>query len=271
MKIYSKYTDYYDNIGFNTSEDRVWERKREYVKLNIRNKFVQSYTKTILTQETDKFLSTMYDEKPRITIVKNNTRYTSYEDSRDYTIVIGFCGKLYLGMVHHRKTKSSYYPNDHYATYIDFDTYVSEYEKSGNDGKLVIDKEDSWFVHNMFNKKSVNDWNNKYHSFKGLENIFIELNTPIFILKPENSSVGLDNVASVGSHLIINPCLKEYKLQSIFDPYTAHQEVDMFLNNVLLNIENNDIKRTDDLIRDSKGMDKFSFKQCGPKERKRKK
>ena len=68
----------------------------------------------------------------------------------------------------------------------------------------------------------------------------------------------------------INPRFADYKLQSVFDPWTAYQEIDMYLNNQLaVNMEPT-LERSQELIRDSKGFDDWSFKQKGPKARKRK-
>jgi hypothetical protein len=90
--------------------------------------------------------------------------------------------------------------------------------------------------------------------------IFINQKTPVFLLYRENREFWFDR----------SPILKDFGIQSIVDPWTAYQEIDRFLGNDLVNIDNKEFQMSDELKRDSKGMDDWSFKQMGPKKRKRK-
>lgn len=113
---------------------------------------------------------------------------------------------------------------------------------------------------NPFTVQGFSDWS-RTHNTTSVTDIFIEFDTPIFILRRKPLA---------GNHeLLINPCLQDFGAQSIFDPWTAYQEIDMFLGNVLTNRENSSIVRSEELIRDSKGFDEWSFKQRGSKKRKR--
>ena len=73
------------------------------------------------------------------------------------------------------------------------------------------------------------------------------------------------------TNFVVNPCMADYKLQNVFHPYEAHQAVDMFLGNELVMCTLKDFNMSDELMRDSKGMDKWSFRQKGPKKRKQRK
>ena len=275
MKIFSNFKDYYDNIGFNTNEDRVWERYTQYFKFNFfkndlyKNAYQNETPFNILTENIKELLFNAVIEKPVISTKRNFFNSISFSESSDYCIILGFCGKLYCCMVHHRSDFGHSPANQLHSTHISFNSYVNEYNKSGNKDKLVLNKENFWSSSTPFTENGINDWNKKFNNQKYLDKLFIEFNSPIFIVKPTNSSV-VFNDKSKGYNLIVNPCLADYKIQKLFDPYTAHQEVDMYLNNVLLNIENSNIIRTDELIRDSKGFNEWSFRQQGSKKKKRK-
>lgn len=66
-----------------------------------------------------------------------------------------------------------------------------------------------------------------------------------------------------------NPILRTLNFQRVVDPYTAFQEISMFLGGVLGNIERDTVKITDDkILRDSKGFDDQSFKTGSPGKKK---
>ena len=58
-----------------------------------------------------------------------------------------------------------------------------------------------------------------------------------------------------------NPILKDYGIQKIIDPFTIYQEIKFFLSNDLVEDPMKDFQITDDLKRDSKGFDKWSFRR----------
>lgn len=68
----------------------------------------------------------------------------------------------------------------------------------------------------------------------------------------------------------INPNLGRIGFQKLVDPYTAHQEIEMFLSSTLATEKNPIPKRTQELIRDAHGFDKNSFRNTKPDRRKRK-
>jgi hypothetical protein len=80
---------------------------------------------------------------------------------------------------------------------------------------------------------------------------FIAVHSPIF------------NISRVGgtTFIIVNPILKGLNFASQVDPFTAYQEIEMYIGNELAVQMDPNVKRTDDEIRDSKGMDKWSFRK----------
>jgi hypothetical protein len=70
------------------------------------------------------------------------------------------------------------------------------------------------------------------------------------------------------SKVIVNPCLKEYGFQKFMDPYTAFQEISMFMSGVLTNNPEPPNTQTDKAKVTSHGFDpKYGFR-TPPKENK---
>ena len=72
----------------------------------------------------------------------------------------------------------------------------------------------------------------------------------------------------VSEGLIINPVLKELGFQRAVDPYTAFQEISMYMGGVLGRPEMVHDPIPNDAMRDMKGFDEFSFKQQSPGQKK---
>lgn len=157
------------------------------------------------------------------------------------TAILGFCGKVYIINSHEYNLKYKSYINN-------------------------LSKKDF----NFWNYPKYIEWIQKYNN-KDLTNIFLEIKSPIFIIKrPYCYCHIVESRSAYGYDFLVNPCLLDFGIQSCFGPVEAYQEIDMFIGNVLTNTTTKDINRSDDLIRDSKGFDKYSFKQRCPKKRKQK-
>ena len=68
----------------------------------------------------------------------------------------------------------------------------------------------------------------------------------------------------------VNARLADFEFQSVVDPYTAFQELSMYLGGVLGRPEMEHAPIPDDAMRDMKGFDEQSFKQIAPGDKKRK-
>lgn len=62
----------------------------------------------------------------------------------------------------------------------------------------------------------------------------------------------------------LNPCLKDLGFPKWMDPFTAYQELDMYLGNQLAQQQERGPTGSDEIIRDSKGFDDKSFKTTSP-------
>ena len=262
MRIISNFRDYYDNTGYYGSDDRVWVRKRQEHQLkHIPHRFamVDHSPTNHFDIKTNKVLSDALYDIPNIR--QRWIRYSSIEIN-DFIIVVGFCGKLYPIITHWREEEIS--GSYIHSTYSDVDAYLSMIDDF-YDGKVIISDTSSFNSNFAFTRRGIDDWIEKYNERINLQEIFIDLNTPLFILQRHNG-IGVSGKIN----LVINPCMMDYNLMSQFHPFTVHQEIDMYLGNDLAMCPLNDFEMSDELIRDSKGMDKWSFRQKGPKKRKMK-
>lgn len=90
---------------------------------------------------------------------------------------------------------------------------------------------------------------------------FIKHKTPIIIY---DQTKDYGDRTKLNKSTIVNPKLKEYGFAHLVDPYTAFQEIEMFLGNMAQ--EGKPIPRPDDdTMRDIKGFDKWSFRKCPKK------
>jgi hypothetical protein len=64
-----------------------------------------------------------------------------------------------------------------------------------------------------------------------------------------------------GKTLIVNPMLRKYNFACQVDPYTAMQEISMYVGNDLVDQMDPNLNRTDDMVRDSKGFNEWSFRR----------
>lgn len=168
--------------------------------------------------------------------------------------IIGFCGKLYpfdniMSIIYNNPKK-----------YTNYDPFLQfkEYKDRNNDTqyKLIPTA-----------KHSYTNWWDKYHLRTNKQGhwekakldkeylqIFIEYQVPIFWIGRPNSLEG--------TKLVLNPCLKNLAFFKVMDTTQAFQEIEMYLSNVLVHDTQVIVPVGDDnVIRDSKGFDKWTFRK----------
>lgn len=77
--------------------------------------------------------------------------------------------------------------------------------------------------------------------------------TPVILYRPSSTTIHYCKE--------LNPRLNVWGFQKVFDPYTAYQELDMYLSNQLADQQDPVPQRTQELIRDAHGFDDWSFKK----------
>ena len=172
--------------------------------------------------------------------VKSRTNFLQYEKRVEKFLVL-FCGKSYVGFICKEESEFSYYNDTKNIITYDFDKaqeYYRFYKRIkwiGQHPDNLKEEDKQYWLEN--NNKIVDS------------NIFIDHKSPIMIVRNHQP-------------LILNPCLSNYNFQSCVDPFTAFQEIQMYISGVL-----GSQKEIAPLVVDektkvaSKGFDKWSFRK----------
>ncbi len=123
-----------------------------------------------------------------------------------------------------------------------------------------------------FNERGWSAWSNSEGRLlsAGHDELFRLLQTPVFVYRGKrlrDTFVPAVSRSQGGNVVERNPVLKDMGWQRQVDPYTAWQELDMYLGNQLA-VQEDPAPLSDELRRDAHGFDDRSFKQCAPGERK---
>lgn len=204
----------------------------------------------------DSVQGVMYDsdilyfrKKEQLTVDKSIISFRNFMAGHNYISYIGFCGEVYpvLRFVlsdsqeKSKKYKKFTFKGSYYdvcGTAIHGIEAIAKYAFDNQDKKHYQHKES--YIYGQI-KENVN-------YLKKLD-LFEVHKTPIYLLHSGHTD----------SYLTIAPELKEYNFQSVFDPYTAYQELVMWIGNQAVKEYPPQIK-DDIVIRDSKGFDGWSFK-----------
>lgn len=226
MKIISKHHDYYDAmIRGDTDYSYIYNRRKSDVdvsKLDVANRRAESPFPV--------------KDSQIVLIERGSDLFTRNRVSELSTFLIGFCGKIYTGVV------------------------VTSPEEPGNKDYLYGD--DAFeYIHSAINNKYSNKKTlamlmsrlKEQETYSRLTKLFLQLKVPYFVLTS----------AYRASHkLTVNPVLKDYRFYKVFSIPQAYQEIRMFVENNLASDTEVDVPTGDDVVlAESKGYDKFSFRK----------
>jgi hypothetical protein len=207
----SSLKDYYDGVVQTSGIDKTIVYDRQPKISNWKDKDFPEFLKRKLFQiywsskkEKDNISPIVDLEHYNSPSLKPNIKYKSYQ-----YIVVGFCGKLYIGF-------KFFYIND--DNELDFDIIYDF-----NEIKTII----------AHSKRD--NFKERYDKIANLDLIdkFREYNTPIFVYE-SSYSLRFDKFNShYYEKFIINPLLKYYQFYKVFGSYQAFQEISMFLGGVL--------------------------------------
>jgi hypothetical protein len=149
--------------------------------------------------------------------------------------ILGFCGDIYPIIA--RKT----YGDPPEFFYISIANHAEEFLK-----KYCNNAYYNFYMHTPNQVQEVVEY-----CQKTLKNMFKELGAPVFLYE----------VYASESDITVNPTLKDINFQKIKDPYTAFQDIRMYLENTAkqetpVNIPTG----SDEILAASKGYDKLSFR-----------
>lgn len=235
MLINSDFNDYYDSVARQYRDPPVYERKRIELRIDVPQR-----------------LRAPYKELPNI-----NCPFASLKDGMR-KVLLGFCGKLYWFYTDfHHHGDWAVYSHDISATKMEA-AESSRYFKHGTSRqrKAIRNwlKTEGVHTHNQLlpTDAGLKEWERRW-SDKDFTDVFIELDAPVFVLE----RTWHDQLCP---SMILNPVLRKFNFVQLVDPWTATQELDMFLGGALAKQMDPTTTRTDNDVRDSKGFDKFSFR-----------
>lgn len=198
--------------------------------MRIQSKFKDFYDYCLKDFQEDSF--PVYHRKsetvscnPLLTVDK--VRYEI--DNFQYLSVIGFAGRLYPLYGKNRYVREFEYDSDEFKYRNIFDGMHSTHKLPVSDGFAQLVQSPV------------------------LKSIFIQHKVPAFIYH-----ITSDNK----DRLILNPRLSDFNFVTVLDPYSAIQELNMFLGNDLAqDVQPKMPVGSDKVIAESKGFDKWSFRK----------
>lgn len=156
---------------------------------------------------------------------------------------IGFCGKLYPAIYAHYRFEPKFYFKPE-----EFDVFINENFKKREREAYLSKKKFSW----CFGQKDIKAFFDKHN--KKLEEkwkeYFVEHRIPTFVASYDEYN----------GMLVENEQLKSVDFQRIVDPFTAYQEIQMFMGNLAAPRKEIPAISDADML-EAKGFDKLSFRK----------
>jgi len=263
MKIFSKFNDYYDSAMAYGVDDHVhWVRKTTETELPLPT---PHYTKTEIGPPADPFFdSPIYTEAPN-----NNHSWYRGDGHRtfpNYSLYFaGFCGKIYpyyefwwYGPGSVKVVRTAFSADDIVSVLNEYDDSRKATEKFQTKTKNKGWNK-GWF-RTSFRYKEADNYFTKWSGTDSQFDMFVRFKTPIFTLTDYNRGRSIT--------LTVNPVLKDIGFQRIVDPFTAYQEIEMFLSGILGMNDPETVDIEDKYMISQKGFDDMSFKKYPTKKRK---
>ncbi len=253
MRIISKFQDYYDSaLAFGHDEHVVFERKESSIKIHERDAINPEYHFMIPSLGVRSARRRWWCDD---TIANHNGFEFTF-----YPFTVAFCGKLHRGIdIRYQKIGVL---SDNWTSncFYDIESYTEQLRRYGLE---YTDKKSRSYSWEKFPKGSplCGDEVREYFSTSGVDHVsfFAEREHPIAVCYHEEHETGMV--------VAFDTILKDYKFYKVFDPYTAFQELDMFISGVMTRGGNPMAGISDIDLRDKKGFDDMSFKKAPTKKR----
>lgn len=232
MLIVSKEHDYYDTAhdGF-IDKTIVYQRTPVQVNAHLKNPY-------------DYFGRNSRGKK--INIQFPSVGYCSDRLEHKDLFIVGFCGKFYIGLHHHKSSSE-----------VSFDRYIYNFDEIISCLGLKPEKKSksSWSWNQGYTG-FVDFWN-KYNGVEYPE-LFLEYKVPIFYIGKDRKILteNYDN-----NNFVLNPTLKYIEFYKVIDSKTAFIAIQTYISNILTNPEKDSFISNKDKI-ESHGFDyKTSFRK----------
>lgn len=244
MKLISDFHDFYDS-AIHYSDFPVWIRKS-------RKFFIDKTRRDVLTLDDCNYLYKLFEKVPTLNIIDKTYRFGNYK----YFAILSIACKLFL--IFRSLDNKPFIDINEFKTYL-----KNRYDVDFYDGRFFGDIL-------PFTEEGVKAWYKEAENYESLLNVHLHIESPVFIIESGGLYCEEDKRYYYNRpYLFINPRLLDYNLQKILHPWEIYQEMEMFLSNQLVDLKEVTTEFSDDLKRHYHGMDEWSFKQKGPKKRKR--
>jgi hypothetical protein len=251
MLIVSKFHDYYDTaIGYGVDKTvvyertpRVWLRRKKQWEENPLQlpAYVNTYHYLGGWDYGDLHYSVSYGDS-----IRRQGRRLYYHETHAGFHLIGFCGEvwpvLFVETPQGDQTPAEWEKTRYRVCYTVEEALKLRAEYDIHDWSFKEKR-----LRQFFNLEDV--------SIRQQEERFIRHKCPVFM--------------STYRRLILNPCLKPAQFYRIKDPYTAFQDIYMYISGVLGTVSKETVEISDKDMRDKKGFDEWSFKKLPSKKRTR--
>lgn len=252
MRIITKQSDYYDSIqSYGQDQSVIYIRKPEEL---FDENFVDEYYNLGKSRWGDVPVSHLY----------NVSDYRGVDIVKGFSVF--FCGQRYNAVVTSvpnpdrdvlTRIRMTHYNLDELDKYIDGlklkekREYLPKYRRrygAKKESTKTLER-----LTNFFNMSKTND------------NIHFDLDVPVFVI----DAIRDNSVRHIKwqKGIVKNPILKDYGFAHIKDPYTAYQEIDMYISGVMGGKSPRMQEISDDVMKQQKGFDKWSFKTMPTKKR----
>lgn len=247
MKLISKFHDYYDSVLSSGRDDSiVYIRHTEEIKQN--------------KKATDE-IKELFDDIPSKHLYLNNGCFSP--------VLICFCGKIYLAYKFHMLQENPIKEiNLMLYSIEDVENVIKKYKMAGwglteeYRKRIRTTKSIPFYYRRTFIKENVEKAFKKY-SGKTSTNLNLTYKTPVIAIHYD------DNYKEI--QVISNPVLRKYDFVRVFDPYTAFQEISMYIGGVITNKELPMPEFSEKIKVAQHGFDKWSFRRMpGDKKGKKK-
>lgn len=253
MYIISKFKDYYDGVAGQVGIDKkiIYHRETKEIGLNRNDMFEIEHN---LPQRN------VYTHR-----LSRNSQYVTKEDPDYKPIFVCFCGKLYVGYRFIWLEQNNFNYDEVIEFIYDKETIFKRIEKN------LTQK--NYFNQSRDIKKKIAKFNEDFDRLDGsnaLSKYFIQYDTPIFTFSKQDTLGGYHyyDIRNKAKVLTLNPNLTEFGFFKKFDPFTAFQELSMYIGGVLTNPETNMVEIDEEYRMLQRGLDKTSFRQQAPGKKK---
>ena len=255
MNIKSDFKDYYDSaLSYGVDKTINYIRiKREFVCYSLRNE--KKITEPKDTLDVLKVPMGVLYKIPNV-LTRCHLHPGFNEDLTIKPKLIGFCGKLYPCIEIDNMT---FYNTDKISSKLS-DSIISEFFKDRETLETSLSNSKLDYFGNRrrlgnFTDKSIthDSWIRSTQEIKcdTYDEVFIKLGTPVFKLVS----------GGYNCSCTLNPWLKNEQFEQIKNPVEAFQEISMYIGNQLAQQKDPVDKIPDDVMRDKKGFDKWSFRR----------